>query len=119
MIVDHIIRTTSPLSFATSSSTTCNDIHDCRTVPSIIFNCASTIFFCTWIALHLDVPENPWEAWWKSPLRRIGWMIIALLAPEVVLLAAFGDWADSSDDLMRKVGEYGTEIGQYLSLQYV
>ena len=107
MIVYRIIRATSPLSFAISSSTTCNDVHDCRTVPSIGFNCASTIFLCTWVALHLDVPEDPWEALWKSVLRRVGWTMMALLAPEAVLLMAFLDWIGSSNDLNNKLSEFG------------
>ena len=114
MIVDSIVRATSPLSSVISSSTTCDDIHDCRTVPSIIFNCASTIFLCTWVALHLDVPKDPWEAWWKSLLRRLGWMMMALLAPEAVLLVAFTEWTASSGDIANKLGESGTTIGKYL-----
>jgi len=105
MIVDQIIRATPPLSFTISSSATCNDIHNCRTVPSIIINCASTIFLCTWVALHLDVPKDPWEAWWKTLLRRVGWMMVALLAPEAVLVFAISDWITSSEDLMDKVGQ--------------
>src|ERR1700759_183629 len=111
MIIDHIVRAISPLSFAISSSTRCDNIHDCRTVPSIIYNCASTIFLCTWAALHLDVPEDPWEVWLKSFLRRVGWMMMALLAPEAVLYRAFGEWARSSGDLMDNLSESGTTFG--------
>ena len=107
-----VVRASSPLSLAISSSTSCNDVHDCRTVPSIVFNCASTIFLCTWVALHLDVPDDPWEAWWERLLSRIGWMMLALLAPELILLWAFYDWGDSSTDLMRKLSESGNTIEQ-------
>src|SRR6266704_3274188 len=83
------------------------NIHDCRTVPNIIFNCASTIFLCTWVALHLDVPEVPWEAWWRNLLRRVGWTIAAFLAPEFVLFIAVGDRVRSSGGLNDKFSEFG------------
>ena len=99
------------LSSALSSSASCNDVHDCRTVPSIVFNCASTVFLCTWVALHLDVPKSPQKAWWKKSLDRIKWVVAALLAPEFVFGKAFGDWIESCDDLKVKLGEFGTTIG--------
>ena len=52
-----IERITSQVANNTSSSTvTCDDIHHCRTIPGIILSCASTLFLCTWVALHPDVP---------------------------------------------------------------
>ena len=99
------------LSSALSSSASCNDVHDCRTVPSIVFNCASTVFLCTWVALHLDVPKSPQKAWWKKSLDRIKWVVAALLAPEFVFGKAFGDWIESCDDLKVKLSEFGTTIG--------
>ena len=110
MIIHSTVRVTSPSSFSMSPSTTCNDVHACRIVPTIAFNCASTIFLCTWAALHLNVPEDPAEAWWKCLLRRVGWMTIALLSPELVLFRAFADWIVSSEDLMDKLGEFRNNI---------
>ena len=104
------------LFFALSSSASCNDVHDCRTVPSIIFDCASTVLLCTWVALHLDVPKNLQKAWWEKCLRRIKWMMIALLAPEVVFGKAFLDWTESCKDLKKKLSEFGKTIGQYASV---
>ena len=119
MVVLILIHTLS--SAFKSSSASCNDVHDCRTVPSIIFNCASTVFLCTWVALHLDVPKDPRKAWWKRCLHRIKWVMIALLAPEAVFGRAFIEWAKSCDDLKEKLSEFGPTIGQpyVLSLQCV
>ena len=84
---------------------TCNDVHDCRTVPAIAYTCVSTIFLCTWASLHLNVPKDPWEAWWRRFVKRTGWMVMALLAPEVVLLRALRQWTRSCADLKAKCGE--------------
>ena len=40
-------------------------------------------------------------------MRRIGWMMMALLAPESVLFVAFVDWIRSSDDLNDKLSKFG------------
>jgi hypothetical protein len=80
-----------------SSSMACDDVHHCRTVSAIIINCASTIFLCTWVAFHPDVPEKPDDVWWrKFLLRRIRFMALGLVAPEYVLLNAFFQWANSA-----------------------
>ena len=90
---------------ALSTGMVCSDIHHCRTVPSIIISCASTIFLCTWVALHPDVPTDPYAPWWKTPIRpiienRVVLMLVALLAPEVILYMSFEDWLGSCRLLM-------------------
>jgi len=73
----------------------CDDIHHCRTVPIIIFSCASTMFLCTWVAYHPDVPKNPEAVWWKKLSRRIRYMVVAFLAPEYVFWTALEQWTDA------------------------
>ncbi|KIL62377.1 hypothetical protein M378DRAFT_12853 [Amanita muscaria Koide BX008] len=73
----------------------CNDIRHCRTLQSIIYGCFSTVFLCTWTALHLDLSSSPL-------LKRVGWMVTATIAPELVFMAAFYDWTNSSD-LLEKI----------------
>ncbi|KAM6501423.1 hypothetical protein JOM56_004437 [Amanita muscaria] len=91
------------LSTATSSSTTCDDINNCRTVSSIVYNCLSTMLLCTWVALHLNVPIDPWEADWKILMTRISWMLLALVAPEVVLFRAFRQWVGGCGQMELKL----------------
>ena len=87
------------------STTICDDVHHCRTLLSIIVSCASTIFLCTWVALHPNVPEDPYEARSKSFWKRVGLMLVALLAPEVILIWVFGDWVASSNLLVEIMSE--------------
>ena len=80
----------------------CTDIDHCRTLQSIIHTCLSTIFLCTWAALHLNVPEDPENV---TPLRHLWFMLGALVGPEVVLSFALGDWSNGSAMLEKILGE--------------
>ena len=46
-----------------------------------------TIFLCVWQAVHLNIPP-PGEPAYKQVVRRIGWSILAIIAPEMVALNA-------------------------------
>ena len=86
-----------------SPSIACDDIHHCRTIAGIIFNCTSTMFLCTWVAFHPDVPKDPDDALWRKLLRRFKFMVIALLAPEYVFWNAFWEWVNSVDDAVKVI----------------
>jgi len=104
MIVQRIASIASAFSSFASSSTGCNDVRECRTLPAIIFNCISTVILCTWVALRLDVPAGiPQPAPWTRLLHRVKWVTIALFAPEAILYKAFVDWTQSSNSLKRKI----------------
>ena len=86
MLLDQIVDVVNDIS---STAMVCCD-NDCRTVPSIIISCASMILLCTWVALHPDVPTNPYASLWKTPIKlfienRIVLMLVAFLAPELIL----------------------------------
>lgn len=82
----------------------------------ILSTCFVTLALCTWKIVHLNLPgacpdeDLPWSAWWWTPspgqvrgggwrhravhilgghelVRRIGWLLIGLFAPELVSLA--------------------------------
>src|ERR1700759_5532224 len=99
MIIDRASDAATVLSSSLSSSAICNDLDHCRSLPNIIFSCASTMFLCTWVALHPDVPKKPRQPCWKRLLPRVGWMALAILAPECVLLLACGQWLGSFETL--------------------
>ncbi|KAF2650631.1 hypothetical protein K491DRAFT_638730, partial [Lophiostoma macrostomum CBS 122681] len=64
-----------------------------RGTASLLFSCVSTILICTWSALHLDVPLRQDASAISLFLRKVVYLIFALLAPEMVALIAFWDWA--------------------------
>lgn len=54
---------------------------------SILSSCLITMSLCIWTSLHLNVPEHGKEHLQKY--RKLGWMILGLLAPELVLWNAW------------------------------
>jgi hypothetical protein len=42
-----------------SASISCNDFNNCRTLLGIIWSCLTTVFLCTWVAIHPNMPEPP------------------------------------------------------------
>ena len=69
----------------------CDDLYQCRTVWDIIWSCIATIFACTWIALHLNIPGLK-ETWYTIALRKAGVMLLAIIAPEIVVMWAMRQW---------------------------
>ncbi|PFH45210.1 hypothetical protein AMATHDRAFT_161924, partial [Amanita thiersii Skay4041] len=73
----------------------CKDIDHCRTLQNIVWTCLSTIFLCAWVAIHPDIPKTRRcgsrrsDTGWR---KQIGFAIVALFAPEMVLIKAFNDW---------------------------
>ena len=75
----------------------CNDLTHCRTIWNIVRSCLVTIFSCTWVAVHPNVPcpkkreANSWiQRCIGNPLlsfaeHRLPLFICALLVPEYVL----------------------------------
>ena len=81
----------------------CTDLSHCRTIWDIIWSCLTTVFLCTWVSVHPNVPcpkkqkGNSWierhiwiERYLWNPLlsfakHRLPLFIWALLAPEYVL----------------------------------
>lgn len=55
-----------------------------RTIWNIIYGSIVTIFACTWIAVHPNVP-GPYESWFIRTRRRIMIFLVALLAPEFIV----------------------------------
>jgi hypothetical protein len=78
----------------------CSDIGHCRTIWNIIWSCLVTIFGCTWVAMHPNIP-NAEENWFGTVLRRLQLMIMALIAPELVILWAMRQYF-SARSLVKK-----------------
>lgn len=74
----------------------CKDIDNCRTRWDVIWSCLTTIFLCTWVAIHPNIPEpiddkGPgfWtrtKHWFRTFLReRMLLFMVALLVPDYIL----------------------------------
>ncbi|KDQ49494.1 hypothetical protein JAAARDRAFT_165562 [Jaapia argillacea MUCL 33604] len=73
---------------------TCENIHHCRTMAGIISSCLTTLFTCTWVAIHPNIPA-PYETSLEITLRRIRVMVYTLIAPELVFVWAMREWIDA------------------------
>jgi hypothetical protein len=62
-----------------------------RTIWQIIWSCLVTIFTCTWIAVHPNIP-GPDQKWSAIALRRLQLMVMAVIAPELVIMWAVQQW---------------------------
>lgn len=55
---------------------------------NVLSTCLTTMILCVWTAVHLNIPEHN-GGMKQSFLRKPGWLLMALLAPEIV---AFNAW---------------------------
>lgn len=86
-----------PVSFEQRDVASCSGQGDQRTIYGIIWSCLSTIFLCTWVAVHPNIAfrrEKPEatrsEKWIWDPLRHfvsyeLPLFLWALLIPEYIL----------------------------------
>jgi hypothetical protein len=63
------------------------DRFDSRSIYGILWSCLSTIFACTWITIHPNIPA-PGDSQWAVLGRRVAIMGYFLLAPEYVIIWA-------------------------------
>lgn len=62
-----------------------------RTVLDIIWSCLATTFAVTWVSVHPNVPLLD-ETDFSVLKRRVFLMLLALIAPEILVLWAFKQW---------------------------
>ncbi|KAI5810408.1 hypothetical protein BZA77DRAFT_254877 [Pyronema omphalodes] len=65
-----------------------------RGTMSLLSSCTFTMFLCVYTAVHLNVPP-PGEKKRYFYLRKAKWVLVALLAPEVVLYTAWSQWREA------------------------
>ena len=53
----------------------------------ILSICITTMLLCVWTAVHPNV--SPPDSVYGPRLRKVGWLILALLAPEIVAYTAW------------------------------
>ncbi|KAF2103358.1 hypothetical protein NA57DRAFT_52882 [Rhizodiscina lignyota] len=61
-----------------------------RGTVNILWTCLATVFLCTYTVLHLDVPSRSDK--WHLIRRKIKWVAIGVLVPELIAWIAFDQW---------------------------
>src|ERR1700730_3906871 len=88
-----------PIDVVANQGISCNDLHQCRTLWSIVWSCVAVVLSCTWNSMHPNI-SGPYEKWHRIALRRVGLMTAALIAPEFVVV-----WAMRQRIVARRLAE--------------
>ncbi|KAF8169395.1 hypothetical protein BJ912DRAFT_1067185 [Pholiota molesta] len=62
-----------------------------RSVQDIVWGCLATIFACSWLAVHPNIPSAN-AKWWRTGLIRLELMLWTILSPEFVIYWAIRQW---------------------------
>ena len=65
---------------------------DQRTLWDILWSCLATIFACSWVSIHHNIP-GPTESSRRIFLRRLEIMFWAVIGPEMIITWAFRQWS--------------------------
>lgn len=57
----------------------------------IVWGCVTTIFICTWVSYHPDVPDIRYSERRIFAIRILS-VLSSVIAPEMLLVKAFKDW---------------------------
>ena len=100
----------------------CGDFGHCRTIWDIVRSCLVTVFSCTWVAVHPNVPcpkkrkASGWiQKWIKNPLlsfaeHRLPLLVCALLVPEFILTWAIRQSLRAREIAHNNKGEFNSGL---------
>lgn len=86
-----------------------------RNTLTVLQSCVITLLSCTWAVLHLNIPA-PRDSYWTQFRRKMKWMMVTLLAPEITCSVALRQWHESRVAVkeMKELGiEWTTVQGFY------
>ena len=89
------------------STSTCICPADKRTVWDIPWSCLATIFVCSWVSVHPNIP-GPNESSWRINLRRLELMFWAVIVPEMIITWAVRQWSGARRFEKHYKGELST-----------
>ena len=67
---------------------------DQRSIWDILWSCLATLFACSWVSVHPNIP-GPDESWWIVSRRRLELMFWAIVSPELIIAWAFRQWSSA------------------------
>ncbi|KAJ7364190.1 hypothetical protein DFH08DRAFT_910459 [Mycena albidolilacea] len=81
----------------------------------IVWGCLATIFACTWVSVHPNVPP-PRRSWLALLWRRLKMMLIAVLAPELIVAFAARQFVNRWTHSVREEYKISKTHGFFLSM---
>ena len=91
------------------STSACICPADQRSMWDILWSCLATIFACSWVSVHPNIP-GPNESQWRIFLRRLELMFWAVVGPEMIITWAFRQWLSARR--LEKI--YKGELSSYI-----
>ena len=73
------------------STSACICPADQRSILDILWSCLATIFACSWVSIHPNIPA-PNESRWRILFRRLELMFWAVIGPEIIITWALRQW---------------------------
>ena len=79
-----------------------------RGTLDIVWSCVSTLAICCWTMVHLNIPAK-FDTRLVQFFRKARWLTLAVLAPELLMLFACGQWASAQRSVaeMKASGYHG------------
>ena len=65
-----------------------------RSIWNILWSCIATLFACSWVSVHPNIPA-PNEPRWRVFLRRLELMFWAVIGPEMIITWALRQWSSA------------------------
>ncbi|KDR73261.1 hypothetical protein GALMADRAFT_727609 [Galerina marginata CBS 339.88] len=62
-----------------------------RSKWDIVWSCFVTIFICSWVSVHPNIPR-PGDGRWRKALRRLELMSFTIFSPELIIFWASKQW---------------------------
>lgn len=59
-----------------------------RQILDIVWSCLAATLSCTWVSVHMNVPFRR-ESNWTNRRRRLWFMLLSIIAPDIVIMWAF------------------------------
>ncbi|KAG2136378.1 uncharacterized protein EDB93DRAFT_788545 [Suillus bovinus] len=102
------LNDTSVTTLDVSSPSSCSNT---RSLWDIIWSCAATLFACTWTAIHPNIPGMD-EGKFAVFSRRLGIMMTALIAPELMVTLATMQFLSARDTAKAFNDAFGVKLHQ-------
>jgi hypothetical protein len=81
-----------------------------RGILGILWFCSSTLIVCIWSTLHFSIPTRRYTITRRFFLQ-VPWMVLAFLAPEVLLFLAINEWI-TAGVLLKKVLKFHPQLAR-------
>jgi hypothetical protein len=83
------------------SSSSC---HNSRTIWNIVWSSLVTLFACTWVAVHPNVPAST-DGTLAKLKQRAKLLLTAVIAPELIIMFAMRQWVRARQEMQSEFGK--------------